>query len=743
MVQETVVPAGAMVQGPRPMMMPRPAGAPGGMGGMPTLTFKDILNILRRRMWLIVIVTVFFAMASVGLFFVLRITSPKYTSQGIIKVKMPRGGGPLGMGFVNPQSTIIEMESQSKATYLMNEAFLASVLQRTNVQGTNWFKKRDNPADRMEDLKSSFSASPQRNSDFVVTSLSATSPDEAQTILNEILSTFELQMKTQATQNLRDSLKALKDERSRMENQMNIYRDRRRDLAQQANAPGWEQGRTTTMDELRVLDQERLRLEAVIKELQISGAQLEEEERTYGVASAASSYVEQDPMVNGFRNRIAGLQESRDRLLARYGQNHREVVEVDASIRNMQEQLSSRENQLRSQFTDAQRRGLQTQLQTTSVQYQGIQNKLAAVSAMQNDLDKKMAEYQATKDDIDMMQRRMDKYDEQISGTAVSLNDPDLVPISIAVPATKPVQISFPKLAVFLPGGFVLGLLISVGLAFLLEFVDDSIKSPSDIVRHLSLPSLGMIPVYQEDDAQEIQVPKVTALHPRAMISEFYRQVKTDLLFSAASGELKTLLVTSPSAECGRTTTAANLAITFAADGRRVLLIDGNLRRPALHRLFASSEETKGLSNFLVGQMTADQAIYHSDIENLDIVESGPLPPNPAHLFSSDLMKNFLAQQRSAYDLVVIDGPPALIVSDARVLAGLVDGVILVVRAEKTPRGVVLRMIRELRAPNIRLLGVLLNAVKPRRGGYFQKNYKSYYDYTERGPVAAPPLQGV
>ena len=147
----------------------------------------------------------------------------------------------------------------------------------------------------------------------------------------------------------------------------------------------------------------------------------------------------------------------------------------------------------------------------------------------------------------------------------------------------------------------------------------------------------------------------------------------------------------------------------------------------------------------LVGQASAADVIRNAGIEGLDVMDAGPVPPNPAVLLSSERMQKLLSSQRDYYDHIIIDGPPALLLTDARILAGQVDGTIMVVHAGNTSRGVVGRMLRELKTDQVRILGVLLNAVRPQKGGYFRETYRSYYDYIspeperEPEPVAALP----
>ena len=239
-----------------------------------------------------------------------------------------------------------------------------------------------------------------------------------------------------------------------------------------------------------------------------------------------------------------------------------------------------------------------------------------------------------------------------------------------------------------------------------------------------------MVPLADEDDYEGVKIEKIAAERPDSVMSEFYRHIRTNLLFMAPTGELKSLLVTSSSADCGKTTTAVNLAITLAGEQSKVLLVDANFRRPALGKVFGEGGSSRGLANILVGQAQASDVIRASGVGNLDVLDCGPLPPNPAELLNNKMMRSFMAEQKDRYDYVIIDGPPSLVVTDARILASEVDGTILVARAGKTARGMAQRMIRELGATTqSRILGMILNGVEPRRGGYFEEAYQSYYEY--------------
>jgi capsular exopolysaccharide synthesis family protein len=194
----------------------------------------------------------------------------------------------------------------------------------------------------------------------------------------------------------------------------------------------------------------------------------------------------------------------------------------------------------------------------------------------------------------------------------------------------------------------------------------------------------------------------------------------------------------------GKTSMAVNLATTFVATDKKVLLIDANFRQPNLHSLFPKVEVKIsaehydfGLSSVLMHQCSPAEAVRPSGIEGLDIIECGPLPANPAELLSNARMEELLAKQRTGYDYIIIDGPPVLLVSDAKVLAGLVDATLLIFNAAATSRGAAQRTIRELKEVNARIVGCVLFAARSIKGGYFQEQFKSYRKYQKKARLAS------
>jgi polysaccharide biosynthesis transport protein len=288
-----------------------------------------------------------------------------------------------------------------------------------------------------------------------------------------------------------------------------------------------------------------------------------------------------------------------------------------------------------------------------------------------------------------------------------------------------------------------LGTMMGVGLAFFVEYIDRSLRTPDDVSRYLKLPSLGVIPMHTSplsaserkllasgitSDAKPEFLKKSVELiayyDAGSVITEAYRNLRTSILLSAHNGRPpKFLLITSSQKGEGKTTTAINVSITLAQTGGKVMLLDCDMRNPSVHKAL-NLQNDAGMSTFLSGNADLSSLIHASAIPNLSVITSGRIPPNPAELVGSPRMKDGLSFLGSMVDYVVIDTPPVLSVTDARIMGTMVDGVILVVKGGSTPRDAVRHTKRLLEGINVRIIGALLNRVD-----IHSENYSKYYYY--------------
>lgn len=217
----------------------------------------------------------------------------------------------------------------------------------------------------------------------------------------------------------------------------------------------------------------------------------------------------------------------------------------------------------------------------------------------------------------------------------------------------------------------------------------------------------------------------ITLSSPKSPISEAYRTLRTNILFSSIDEQIRTIMVASAQSGEGKTTTISNLAIAYAQEGKKVLLIDGDLRKPSLHKIFTVSNHT-GLTSVLSNQSELQDVITETPIEHLHVITSGPVPPNPSEMLSSRKMKTVLEEMKEIYDVILFDTPPVLAVTDALIVSSLCDGVILVVNSSKVKKDLVKKAKANLEIANTRIFGVVLNNVK------LGKENPYYYYYGEK-----------
>jgi polysaccharide biosynthesis transport protein len=278
-----------------------------------------------------------------------------------------------------------------------------------------------------------------------------------------------------------------------------------------------------------------------------------------------------------------------------------------------------------------------------------------------------------------------------------------------------------------------IGLLVGIGIAVAVERLDDSVRSPLELSEKYSLPVLGMIPAIRSGELSEAPVSAgvsriVTHADPRSPVAEAYRSLRTNLAFARTQRGLRAVALTSPGPADGKSTTVANLAITFAQQGQRTLLVDADLRRAVLDKSFGIPR-SPGLTEVIIGASGFDQAVHETQVPNLFVMTSGQLPPNPSELLGSPAMREVLATMTSQFDMVLFDSPPLLAVTDAAVLSTMVDGTILIARMGATARKGLWRAVSQLRAVHATLLGSVLNDVTSDVGAYYG-GYSYYYYYS-------------
>jgi tyrosine-protein kinase len=309
--------------------------------------------------------------------------------------------------------------------------------------------------------------------------------------------------------------------------------------------------------------------------------------------------------------------------------------------------------------------------------------------------------------------------------------------LSIVAPATVPTEATSPRVLLLTLVAAAIGLFLAAAFVTVVERLDDGIRDPDMIREVTGLSTLGSI-VRMRGEKGRSEIYRLAAtLYPRSGTAEAYRTLRTNVEFSSVDKPLKTLLVTSAMPGEGKTVTAANLAVVFAQAGRRVLLVDADLRKPGIHIIFDTANG-HGLTTLLRDQTISLDAVAQStEQESLRILTTGPLPPNPAELTASHRMQTVLDRLAASADLVIFDSPPVRAVADAVILSALVDGTLIVVDAARSRRRSVLQAREALAKANATVLGAVLNRVPVRAGSDDPSYYGDYYASTEAAERSA------
>ena len=269
------------------------------------------------------------------------------------------------------------------------------------------------------------------------------------------------------------------------------------------------------------------------------------------------------------------------------------------------------------------------------------------------------------------------------------------------------------------------GLMLGTGLAFFFEYLDNTFKSPQDIERFLEIPFLGAVPSAKKG-RNGSSIDLIVQTEPKSPHAEAYRTIRTGVMLSMAERQPKVILVTSPGPVEGKTASVSNLAVAMAQAGSSVLLIDADLRKPRLHRVFGQ-DNSKGLTSVLVGEAHLDVAIRQTHIPLLSILTTGPLAPNPAELLGSQKMRDMIADASNRFDRIILDSPPLIPVTDSVLLATVCDGVLMVIKESQTTKDLAINAQKRLLDSKAKILGAILNDVDMTRNGYYY--YYPYYHY--------------
>ena len=435
------------------------------------------------------------------------------------------------------------------------------------------------------------------------------------------------------------------------------------------------------------------------------------------------------PSVQEARSRVAQLQAEQARMAESLGERHPDMLRLRNELESAQEKLQV---ELRGGI-----RGLEAEAEAARAKEAGIQGDLGRARQEGLEVGRNSIEYEALKREVDtnkqMFQTLMSRAKE--TGLESELRSTNVRVVEKAETPRAPFS---PNRRRNYQIALLIGIALGIGLAFLFEHADATVKTPDDI-KQAGLPFLGMVPSVIASRT----LPQPVALkNPEGAIADAYRVLRTNLLYTWPGNEGRVVVVSSANPGEGKTTTTANLASALALNGAKVLVIDGDLRRPTIHK-HLNIPKSPGLSDLIVGRSQASTVIQTSRYRGLHIIPCGYVAPNPAELLGSSAMSEIVAALKKLYDWVLIDSPPILAMADTPILCRVADGLIIVVAAEATSRPALQRAVDQVASVGGKVIGAVLNKVDLQRNSYYYSHYYGEYYrsyYTEvAGRAAAGP----
>jgi capsular exopolysaccharide synthesis family protein len=694
-----------------------------GLWGQQSYTGNTAMDLNLGTLWRIVhewrwLILGTVAVGLAGAIIVTLLTTPLYKASATLEINPPvveiLEGSKAQPAVSNDQDFLA-----TQYGLLQSRSLAERVAQDLNLASNDEFVRSE--ADRASRqkiatgiLQSNFDVSPVINSRLVNISYSSESPELTARITNSFADNFinsNLERRYEASSYARDFLQRqiakVRGELEKSERQLVEYAQRQQIINTGEGAPGVSSDAASLPGASLVAVNQAL-AQAVTKRVAA--------EQAYRQARAVGNTAEVNASTQSLRGQRATLEAEYQEKLASFKPDYPDMVRLRSRIDALGQEIrreagnvaGGRANTLLAEYqaAAAEERSLQGRLNELKGSVLNLRGRSIQYNILQRDVDTNRSLYEA------LLQR----YKEIGVAGGIGTNQ-----VSVVDRAEVPGGPYKPDLMLNLLIGLGIGLIAGIGAALALEFLNDTIKSPDDVRDKLGLASLGIIPKKLGQDSVADELKDQTS-----PVSEAYYSLRTSLQFSTDHGAPKTLLITSTRAAEGKSSTTLALAQNFARLGNSVLLIDGDLRKPAF---VTGSEANEGLSKLLTNDEPLGAHVLKTSFENLWLIPCGPLPPNPAELLASPRLKALVAQAAEQFDMVIIDGPPVLGLADAPLLGAVCKGTLMIIETGKTRTRAALDAVNRLKASGSHIVGAVLTKYRSRGGGYgygYGYGYDSY-----------------
>ncbi len=725
---------------PRPPV-PRPAGALPRTSVVPgTARTMDPFRVLRRH--LLLILSSIFAGAVLGFvaFVLFYFLLPLYSAEVVFEIR-----GTLDEGF-DPTVSDIEREdvvtrlATTEMYLLASRPVLEAAVKEPDVRTTTWYSQHfegeiDEAVDELEeDLRARLVA----GSNLFTLRWSSSIDSDVPEVLGAVADAYIARRQA-------DDRVAYNVNLEVFQSQLGAITRNLDDLGQEIEAFIREKG-ITDIDHPRS-SQLALAQEGLVEQIGGTQSSLSLTENQYlqiaakleGTVSPTEDdrrAAEMDPTVQphelAMLNMKTALYETRERYL---DPDHPMILRGEGRLRATEAEYEIKIQEIMTDNLQAQHKQFGSQIESLRSMLDNLEEEFEKNDALLRTLAADMSRYRQMEDQRELLQGQRDSILVAINDVKLLQMRDDARRVRIAQNAQLPREKSFPKIELVVPLTMLLVVGSVIGLIFLREVTDQRVKSAADIEVLPSGRVLGVIPELAEDPCKSAAAELVVRECPNSVLAESYRQVSALIAKAMDRAGHRTLLLVGGLPDAGTTTAATNLAAAAVGAGRKVVIVDGNFRRPRLAEVMGVSADDPGLGDLLAGEASLDEAVRTTE-HGIDVVTAGRPANRAFERLNNGAFDSVMAELRSRYDLVLVDAPPAVVAGDALVLANKLDAAVLVVRANQEQRGLVARPINQLMDASCEQLGVILNRPRGTAGGYFKKNFAAMAGYSSASPAA-------
>jgi capsular exopolysaccharide synthesis family protein len=433
--------------------------------------------------------------------------------------------------------------------------------------------------------------------------------------------------------------------------------------------------------------------------------------------------VASDATIQSLRNQILKAEQNVEEFSKKYGKKHPTMIKAEEELKVLQQK---RDQEIRRVIGS-----IKNEYELAKSNETNLQRMMAGTKAEALDLNEKFIQYGVLTREVETNRQLYDALIKRMKEQSVT-EEIQTVNVWVVEKAEKPEFPIKPRKTLNILLGIIVGIFGGIGLAFFIDYLDNTIKSPEDVETRLGVPVLGVVPLLE---TKEENIEEIILKEPQSVYSESYKTIRTAVLLSSATKPPRNILLTSMGPDEGKTVTSVNLAITIARSGYSVLLVDSDLRKPRIHTIFRLNN-LSGLSTYLAGATSDIETVFKRPLSNLSVIPSGPVPPNPSELLGSGKMLELVELLSEKFDVVIWDSAPLMTVTDSLILSKIFDGVIIVIKAGKTTYEVVdmgLKLLQGRRETDkkSRVFGVVINGFDIKKSDQYYYQYYNYYPSAE------------